>query len=103
MSVPLSEGGGMITLAEIEKIALLARLEMSESKAKEHAEQLQRVLGHFEQIAQVPTAGVEPLVTPTEIEEFWREDEIIQELTPDEILSNAPDKIGNLFRVPPVI
>lgn len=93
----------MISLAEIEKIALLARLEISSEKAKEHAEQLQRVLNHFEQIAQVKTDGVEPLITPTEIETYWREDEVIQELTPDEILSNAPDKIGNLFRVPPVI
>jgi aspartyl-tRNA(Asn)/glutamyl-tRNA(Gln) amidotransferase subunit C len=93
----------MIDLAEIQKIALLARLEISSEKAKEHAVQLQRVLKHFEQIAQVNTEGVEPLITPTEIEVYWREDEVIQELTPDEILANAPDKIGHLFRVPPVI
>lgn len=93
----------MIDLADIEKIALLARLEVSPEKAKDHAEQLPRVLKHFEQIAQIPTEGIEPLVTPTEIEVYWREDEVVQELTPDEILSNAPDKIGHLFRVPPVI
>ncbi len=93
----------MIGLAEIAKIALLARLEISPEKVKEHAEQLPRVLKHFEQIAQVKTEGVEPLITPTEIEVYWREDEVIRELTPDEILSNAPDKVGNLFRVPPVI
>ena len=58
---------------------------------------------YFEQIAQVNTDGIEPLITPTDIETFWREDEVIQELTPEEILENAPDKIGNLFRVPPVI
>lgn len=93
----------MITIAEIEKIAKLARLDVAPDKAKELAEQLQRVLNHFEQIAQVETTGVEPLVTPTEIETYWREDVVVQELTPEEILSNAPDKIGNLFRVPPVI
>ncbi|MEY4617368.1 MAG: glutamyl-tRNA(Gln) amidotransferase [Pseudomonadota bacterium] len=93
----------MIDLADIEKIALLARLELSPEKAREHAEQLPRVLKHFEQIAQVSTVGVEPLVTPTEIEAYWREDDVVQELTPDEILANAPDKIGHLFRVPPVI
>lgn len=93
----------MIDLAEIQKIALLARLELSPAKASEHAEQLQKVLKHFEQIAQVDTTGVEPLVTPTEIEIFWREDIVSKELSPEEILANAPDKIGNLFRVPPVI
>ncbi len=93
----------MLNSKDIEKIASLARLEMSPEKIKEHAEQMQRVLKYFEQIAQVPTEGVEPLVTPTEIENYWREDEVLQELTPEEILANAPDKIGNLFRVPPVI
>lgn len=90
-------------LAEINKIALLARLEIGPEKAREHAEQLERVLSHFEQIAQVETKGVEPLITPTEIEMYWRDDEVVQEVTTEEILSNAPDKIGNLFRVPPVI
>jgi len=93
----------MITIAEIEKIAKLARLEVAPERAKELADQLQRVLKHFEQIAQVDTKGVEPLITPTEIETYWREDIVAQELTPEEILSNAPDKIGHLFRVPPVI
>jgi aspartyl-tRNA(Asn)/glutamyl-tRNA(Gln) amidotransferase subunit C len=93
----------MIGLAEIEKIALLARLELSSEAAKEHAEQLQRVLNHFEQIAQVKTEDVEPLITPTEIEIYWRDDVVFQELSTEEILANAPDRIGNLFRVPPVI
>lgn len=93
----------MIDLEEIKKIALLARLEVTAEKASEHAIQLQKVLGHFEQIAEVNTEGIEPLITPTEIETFWREDEVVQELTPNEIVANAPDKIGHLFRVPPVI
>lgn len=93
----------MITSAEIEKIANLARLEVSQERAKELADQLQKVLKHFEQIALVDTTGVEPLITPTEIEVFWRTDDVVQDLTTEEVLSNAPDKIGNLFRVPPVI
>ncbi len=93
----------MITSAEIEKIANLARLEVSQERAKELADQLQKVLKHFEQIAQVDTTGVEPLITPTEIEVFWRSDDVVQDLTTEDVLSNAPDKIGNLFRVPPVI
>lgn len=48
----------MITSAEIEKIASLARLEVSQDRAKELADQLQRALKHFEQIAQVDTSGV---------------------------------------------
>ncbi len=93
----------MINTSDIEKIAQLSRLEITPDRAKELADQLQRVLKHFEQISHVDTKGVEPLITPTEIETYWREDSVVQELTPEDMLANAPDKIGNLFRVPPVI
>jgi aspartyl/glutamyl-tRNA(Asn/Gln) amidotransferase C subunit len=43
------------------------------------------------------------MVTPIEIENFWREDKVSQELNVDKIVENAPDKSGHLFRVPPVI
>lgn len=94
----------MINTMEIEKIAHLARLEVSHERAKELAEQLQRVLSHFEKISQIDTKGVEPLITPSEIEPYYREDIVEQGLiTTEEILLNAPDKVGNLFKVPPVI
>lgn len=93
----------MIDKKVIEHIALLARLEVSDHQAQEYSEQLSKVLKFFEQIEKVDAKGVEPLVTPTEIEAFWREDIVIKELTAEEITANAPDKIGNLFRVPPVV
>jgi aspartyl-tRNA(Asn)/glutamyl-tRNA(Gln) amidotransferase subunit C len=96
-------GGWMIDLAEVQKMANLARLEVGEEKAREYAQQLQRVLAEFEIISRIPTEGVEPLITPTEIESYWREDENRKEVTTEELLANAPDRIGNLFRVPPVI
>jgi aspartyl-tRNA(Asn)/glutamyl-tRNA(Gln) amidotransferase subunit C len=93
----------MIDKKVIEHIALLARLEVSDKQAQEYSEQLSKVLKFFEQIEKVDTTGVEPLITPTEIEAFWREDIVVKDLSAEEITANAPDKIGNLFRVPPVV
>lgn len=93
----------MIEKSVIENIAKLARLDVADKQLEEYSKQLSVVMGYFEQITKVKTDNVEPLVTPTEIETYWREDEVKHELTPEEILANAPDKIGNLFRVPPVI
>lgn len=93
----------MIDKKTIERIAKLARLEISEAEATEYSEQLGKALGHFEQIAKIDTTGIEPLVTPTEIEEFWREDVSKQEYSAEEMTSNAPSKAGNLFKVPPVV
>lgn len=93
----------MIDKKTIEHIAKLARLEISEAEANEYSQQLGKALNHFEQIAKINTNGVEPLVTPTEIEEFWREDVAKQEFTSEEMTANAPSKAGNLFKVPPVV
>jgi aspartyl-tRNA(Asn)/glutamyl-tRNA(Gln) amidotransferase subunit C len=87
----------------IEHIAKLARLQISQSEAQEYSAQLSKAMDYFQQIAAVDTSGVEPLVTPTEIEEFWREDKVQQDFTPEQMTSNAPSKAGNLFKVPPVV
>jgi aspartyl-tRNA(Asn)/glutamyl-tRNA(Gln) amidotransferase subunit C len=87
----------------IEHIAKLARLKVNPEDAAEYGEQLTKVLTHFQQISNLDTTNIEPLVTPVEIEFFAREDVVKQENTTEEMLQNAPDKAGNLFKVPPVV
>lgn len=93
----------MIDKKTIEQIAKLARLQMTEQEASSYSEQLSKALKHFEQISKINTDGVEPLVTPTEIEAVWREDIAKNDLSTEEILANAPAKAGNLYKVPPVV
>jgi aspartyl-tRNA(Asn)/glutamyl-tRNA(Gln) amidotransferase subunit C len=93
----------MIDQKTIQHIAKLARLKISPEDATEYGEQLSKVLAHFEQIAQINTDGVEPLVTPSEIDFFTRADEARSTLSTEAMLENAPDKAGNLFKVPPVV
>lgn len=93
----------MIDKKTIEHIAKLARLHITDEEAQEYSSQLAKALGHFEQISKIDTAGLEPLVTPTEIEAYWREDEVLQEYSAEEMTANAPAKMGNLFKVPPVV
>jgi aspartyl-tRNA(Asn)/glutamyl-tRNA(Gln) amidotransferase subunit C len=93
----------MIDRKTIEHIAKLSRLEVSEKQAQEYSEQLSKILGYFEQISKVDTKNVEPLVTPADIEAFWREDAVVKTNSAEEMVQNAPEKIGNLFKVPPVV
>nr|BFD57945.1 Asp-tRNA(Asn)/Glu-tRNA(Gln) amidotransferase subunit GatC [Bdellovibrio sp. CKG001]BFD61372.1 Asp-tRNA(Asn)/Glu-tRNA(Gln) amidotransferase subunit GatC [Bdellovibrio sp. HM001]BFD65030.1 Asp-tRNA(Asn)/Glu-tRNA(Gln) amidotransferase subunit GatC [Bdellovibrio sp. HAGR004]BFD66542.1 Asp-tRNA(Asn)/Glu-tRNA(Gln) amidotransferase subunit GatC [Bdellovibrio sp. HAGR004] len=93
----------MIDKETIEHIAKLARLHVTEQEALEYSTQLAKALGHFEKISKVNTAGVEPLITPTEIESYWREDVVKQDFSAEEMTNNAPAKSGNLFQVPPVV
>jgi aspartyl-tRNA(Asn)/glutamyl-tRNA(Gln) amidotransferase subunit C len=93
----------MIDKKAIEHIAKLARLQITDGEAIEFSQQLSKMLGYFEQISKVDTTGVEPLVTPSEMEVHWREDVNIKELTAEELVASAPEKVGNLFKVPPVV
>ncbi len=93
----------MIDEKTIQHIAKLARLKVTPEDAVEYGEQLNKVIGHFQQISKINTDGVEPLVTPAEIDFFTRPDENRHGLSTAEMLANAPDKAGNLFKVPPVV
>lgn len=93
----------MISAKDVARVAQLARLSLTESETEALAEQLSFVLKHFEQVAQVDTSGVEPLVTPSEIVAHWREDKAETWPHVGEALANAPERVGHLFKVPPVV
>jgi aspartyl-tRNA(Asn)/glutamyl-tRNA(Gln) amidotransferase subunit C len=92
---------------KISHVAKLAHLELTSKEVDEFSLQLSKALEYFEQLSAVPTDGVEPLVTPSEMKELLREDiakvEGEKEISTETLLSNAPHKTGNLFTVPPVV
>ena len=93
----------MISEAEVARVAMLARLSLTPEETKQFAEQLSSILSAFEKVAKVDTTGVEPLVTPTDIEHTWRADQARQWESPEVAMANAPEAVGNLFKVPPVV
>lgn len=93
----------MIDKKTIENIAKLSRLKISDAEAQEYGDQLAKALSHFQKIAQIDTTDVEPLVTPVDIESYWRPDEVQVQYSAEEMTENAPERAGNLFKVPPVV
>jgi aspartyl-tRNA(Asn)/glutamyl-tRNA(Gln) amidotransferase subunit C len=94
----------MISEDEVARVAHLARLSLSAEETKKLAQQLSTVLQHFEHVSQVKTEGIEPLVTPTDIDQFWREDKSkAWDDATEKAMQNAPEVVGNLFKVPPVV
>jgi len=85
------------------KVAQLARLKLSNQEANELSEQLAKVIAHFDEISLIDTHNIEPLVTPSHIEYSMRADVSKNEYTAEQMVANAPEKQGNLFKVPPVI
>lgn len=93
----------MLTRETVERVATLARLKLSEAETEDLSKTLSKVLEHFEQIAQVDTEGVRPLITPTDMSMSARADTVERSIDSDKCLENAPEKVGRLFKVPPVV
>lgn len=88
---------------EVEKIGRLSRLKLTSDEVDFYTNHLSMILKHFEELASIPTHNIEPLVTPIPSTPHIAKDETKRSITTEEILKNAPEKSGNLFRVPPVV
>lgn len=84
----------------IDHIAHLSRLSFQAEAKQEMKKDLERILTFVEQLNEVDTEGVEPLIYMVDEVNNWREDVARQEITQDEALSNAPKKDSDYFRVP---
>jgi aspartyl-tRNA(Asn)/glutamyl-tRNA(Gln) amidotransferase subunit C len=88
---------------EVRWVAHLARLELTDPEIAELTPQLSAVIDYVNQLQQVSTEGVEPLVHPLPIHNIFREDEPAPSLPVDDALANAPDRRGNFYGVPAVL
>ena len=92
----------MITIKDVEHVAKLARLELSQEEKEIFTHQLGDVLAHVEKMNEVDTVGVEPMNHPIDFVNVMREDNKIYENTREELMSNAPDIEGEFFKVPKI-
>ena len=88
---------------EVEHVALLARLGLSEEELEKFREQLSNILENFEILKQVDTTDVPPTSHPVALQNVLREDEIAPSLSSDEVLSNAPSQEEGFFKVRAVL
>ena len=89
--------------SEVERVAFLARLKLERDEAQKMGQQLTTVIENFEKIRAINTEGVEPLVTPTDMEVVYREDVVTEFSSLAEAFEQAPEKMGKLYKVPPVV
>jgi aspartyl-tRNA(Asn)/glutamyl-tRNA(Gln) amidotransferase subunit C len=93
----------VVSLKEVDKIAFLARLKLSDAEKKSMTKQLNIILEYMNKLNEVDTLNVEPLSHPLDITNVYREDERKKSLPVEKALQNAPDRSGNYFKVPKVI
>jgi aspartyl-tRNA(Asn)/glutamyl-tRNA(Gln) amidotransferase subunit C len=96
-----------LTRADIERIAALARLEVTEAEATRFAGQIASILAYAEQLQQIDTSGVPPtahIAVPSALAPL-REDQPQPSLDRDLLLAQAPDadRVRGLVKVPRVL
>jgi aspartyl-tRNA(Asn)/glutamyl-tRNA(Gln) amidotransferase subunit C len=93
----------MITKADVEHVARLARLQLSAAESARMQQQLNAILEYIDKLRALDTAGVEPTSHAVPLVNVVREDEIRPPLPQDAMLANAPDRAGEFVRVPRII
>jgi len=92
-----------LTRAEVEHIAKLARVALSEEDKVKFEEQLSEILDHFDVLRQLNTDDVPPTAHTLPLENVFSPDQARDSLPPGDILANAPRSEDGLFRVRAVL
>jgi aspartyl-tRNA(Asn)/glutamyl-tRNA(Gln) amidotransferase subunit C len=93
----------MISRPDIEKVALLARLELTDAELSAMTTELAQIVGYVDQLAEVNTEGVEPMAHAIRLSNVFREDTVQPSLPREEALANAPHHDERGYLVPAVL
>ena len=88
---------------EVQRVAKLARLRLTEADVERLAAQFGDILGYMERLGAIDTSAVEPMYSPVDHEQRLRPDEAVRTCTRDEVLANAAEQDGQFFVVPRVV
>jgi len=92
-----------LSRAEVEHLAKLARLGLSEEDKVKFEEQLSVILDHFDVLNQLDTSSVPPTAHTLPLENVFSPDEPRPSLPPEDVLANAPARDDDCFRVRAVL
>lgn len=87
----------------VDKLATLSMLEFSGDEKEAIKADLRKIIAFMQQLNELDTADVEPLIHITDVQNVLREDEAELHLTREQALRNAPDKDSDFFRIPKVM
>jgi aspartyl-tRNA(Asn)/glutamyl-tRNA(Gln) amidotransferase subunit C len=93
----------VLSQEEVRKVALLARLELTDDEIESQAKHLNDLLGQFEKLQALDVTGIEPTSHSIPIVNVLREDVERPSLSRAEALANAPEARDGCFVVPRIV
>jgi aspartyl-tRNA(Asn)/glutamyl-tRNA(Gln) amidotransferase subunit C len=92
-----------LSLAQVEHVAQLAQLALSDEEKELFREQLSSILDYAERLQQLDTTAIPPTASVLPLENVMREDTVQPSLPVADVLANAPAAEGDHFQVPVVL
>lgn len=92
-----------LSKADVQKIAVLARLALTDEEVDHYQNELNKILSWVDQLQAIPTDGVEEMASVSAVPLPWREDKVTDGQYQDAVLANAPKADYGCFVVPKVV
>jgi aspartyl-tRNA(Asn)/glutamyl-tRNA(Gln) amidotransferase subunit C len=93
-----------ISRDDVQHLAQLSSLRLSDDETGGLQEDISNILQYIEQLAELDTAGVEPTYQVTDLENVWRDDQVLDDhITREQLLALSPESANNQVKVPKVL
>lgn len=92
-----------LTQAEVEKVALLARLQFGVAEVAELTANLAKIVDYVESLGELDTENVDPMAHAMDLSNVFADDELLPSLDRQQALANAPKRDEECYRVPAVL
>jgi aspartyl-tRNA(Asn)/glutamyl-tRNA(Gln) amidotransferase subunit C len=92
-----------LSRADVEHVAHLARLGLTEGELARLEGQLNHILDQYAKLAEVDTDAIPPTAQTIELENILRDDVARPSMDPERVLANAPARDGDFFVVPAIL
>ena len=92
-----------LSRSDVEHVAFLARLGLSEAELDRLEGQLNHILDQYAKLAELDTSAIPPTAQTIELENILRDDVVTPSLSAEAVLANAPARSGDFVVVPPIL
>ena len=92
-----------LTRADVEHVAFLARLRLTDAELDRLEGQLNHILDQYAKLSELDTSAIPPTAQTIELENILREDVVTPSLPVEAVLANAPARSGDFVVVPPIL
>ena len=93
----------VISIDDVRQVARLARLRLADADVQRFAAQIDDILKYVQQLQAVSTDAIEPTSHVLSLSNISRPDRLVPSASPDSLLAIAPQRHGQLFKVPKII